>query len=315
MAEREASSRLMREIFLAGFMSGLPAENAAWASARLARNMSDVRLAAGEPLYRHGEPADAHYFIVSGAIRLEARDKPSWILGERSLVGTLDLTIDRPRARDAVAERDSFLLRMPAADWLDMLEDNFELALRAVHGLAEGVLALDLALGDIESDPGAPAPGAPLPAALPSPLGFVDRVFLLHGLPLLAGAEMQALANLAEQAEEIALAAGDALDPHHVNDALHVVVSGQITASVPGGTRVRTYGPGRLVFGNAAAGAKDLGHDTRAGEGTRVLRLVREDFYDVLEEHFAIARSTLRALATEREVLVDEKERRAQGGT
>ena len=149
--------------------------------------------------------------------------------------------------------------------------------------------------------------------ALPSPLGFVDRVFLLHGLALLAGAEMQALANLAEQAEEIALAAGDALDPHHVNDALHVVVSGQITASVPGGTRVRTYGPGRLVFGNAAAGAKDLGHDTRAGEGTRVLLLVREDFYDVLEEHFAIARSTLRALATEREVLVDEKEAAGAG--
>ncbi len=283
MVAREASSRLMREIFLAGFMSGLPAENAAWASARLARSMSDVQLAVGEHLYRRGEPADAHYFIVSGAIRLEAEDKPSWVLGERSLVGTLDLTIDRARARDAVAERDSFLLRMPASDWLDMLEDNFELALRALHGLSEGVHALDLALGDVESDPTAPAPGAPPAASLPSPLGFVDRVFVLQGLPLLAGGEMQALANLAEQAEEITIAAGEALDPHRMNDALHVVVSGAVTATAPGGARVRTYGPGRLVFGSAAAGAKDLGYDTSAAPGTRVL---------------------------EREVLVDEKQRR-----
>ena len=311
MAESEASSRLLREIFLAGFMSGLPTENAAWASARLARKMSDVRLAAGEPLYRIGEPADAHYFIVTGAIRLEAEGKPRWILGERSLVGTLDLTLDRPRARDASAERDSFLLRMPASDWLDMLEDNFELTLRAVQGLSQGVHALHLELLDFDPEPNA---GAPTTSVLPAPLGFVDRVFVLQSLALLAGGEMQALANLAEHAEELTIEAGAALDPRHVNDAIFVVLGGEISASLPGAGRVRRYGPGELVFGAAAAGGADLGYDTTASAGTRVLRIVREDFYDVLEEHFAIARATLKALAGEREVLVDEKERRAQEG-
>ncbi len=312
MAEGEASSRLLREIFLAGFMSGLPADNASWASARLARNMSDVRLAADEPLYRIGEAPDSHYFIVTGAIRLEAPDKPRWILGERSLVGTLDLTLDRPRARDAYAERDSFLLRMPASDWLDMLEDNFELALRAVHGLSQSVHALQLELPDFDAEA---ATVAPATAALPPPLGFVDRVFVLQSLSLLAGGEMQALANLAERAEELTLEANQSLDPRHVNDALFVVVGGEVSASLPEGGRVRRYGPGQLVFGVAAASGVDLGYETTASEGTRVLRIAREDFYDVLEEHFASARATLKALATEREALVDEKERRAQGGT
>ena len=126
---------------------------------------------------------------------------------------------------------------------------------------------------------------------------------------------MQALANLAERAEELPIEANQALDPRHVNDALFVVVGGEVTASLPEGGRVRRYGPGQLVFGIAAASGVDLGYETTVGESTRVLRIAREDFYDVLEEHFASARATLRALATEREALVDEKERRAQGGS
>ena len=322
MAEPEASSRLLREIFLAGFTSGLPAENAAWAAARLARHMSDVRLAAGAVLYRQDEPADAHYFVVSGAIRLEAEGKPPWVLGERSLVGTLDLTLERPRARNAVAVRDSFLLRMPADDWQDLLEDNFELAMLAIHGLSEGINRLRAELGDFESDADAPAPDIPAAGLLsrpdrdvgrpPAPLGFMDRVFVLQGLAMLAGGEMQALANLASQATEVSFAAGEELDPRHVNDALYIVVQGAVRASLPESTVERTYGPGRLVFGAAASGSKDLGYETTTTEGTRVLRIVREDFNDVLEEHFGMARACLKALACEREILVDEKERRAQ---
>ncbi|HSO39937.1 MAG TPA: cyclic nucleotide-binding domain-containing protein [Labilithrix sp.] len=313
MAEREASSRLLREIFLAGFMSGLPAENAQWASARLARKMSDVRLAAGEVLYRRDEPTDAHYFIVSGAIRLEAEGKAPWVLAERSLVGTLDITLERPRARTAVAARDSFLLRMPASDWMDMLEDNFELTLRALHGLSEGVQRLRLDLPGFPSDADPPA-ARPASHARPVPtasLGLVERVFLLKDVGLFAGAEIQSLTNLAELAEEVSCAAGEVLDPERTNDALLVVVSGEVKASHPGSADTPSYGPGRLVFGPAAAGAKDLGYEAVTTEPARLLRIAREDYYDVLEEHFGLARSSLKALAAERERLVDEKERRA----
>ena len=228
--EGERSARLVREIFLAGFMSGLPPENVAWATHRLARNMQDVHLAAGEVLYRQGDPTTAHYFVVYGEMRLAAEGVPAWTLGERSLVGTIDLTLDRARTRTATATRDTHLLMMPASDWLDMLEDNFELMLRGVEGLAEGVHELRIGVGGGKS--AAPARLRPFERSSESgPLGLVDRVVLLRGVPLFAGAEVQALLDLAAHAVEVDVEAGAVVTVHsETNDAMYVLVSGEVTA-------------------------------------------------------------------------------------
>jgi CRP-like cAMP-binding protein len=311
--EGEASSRLLREIFLAGFMSGLPPENVKWAAARLARNMSDIRLRTGDVLYRPGELPDAHYFVVSGTMRLEAEGLPAWHLGERSLVGTLDITLERPRVRTAVAETDAFLLRMPAGDWLDMLEDNFALTLRAVQGLADGVHQLRVALDEFAPEPESPESLRMKPAATGA-LGFVERIFLLRGIPIFAGAEVQALTTLAEQASDVSFTANEALlERGQRSEALFLVVSGEVTARRAESAHAERFGPGTLVFGSAAVSAKDFGYEAHAALPTRTLRIVREDYFDVMEEHFALARSSLKALALERELLVNEKERRALG--
>ncbi len=312
MTEAEASSRLMREIFLAGFMSGLPAENVKWAAARLAQNMTDVRLHPGEVLYRQGELADAHYFVVSGEIRLESEGLPPWKLAERSLVGTLDITLERPRARTAVAARETFLLRMPAGDWLDMLEDNFELMSRGVQGLADGVHRLMLELGDFPAFHDLSTGKTPHPA--PSgPLGFVDRMLILRGVRVFASGEVQALTNLAELATEVSFETGEELvERGQHSEHMFVVVTGEVTATRAESAPAELFGPGTLVFGSTAASSKDLGYEAHAAAPTRTLRIAREDYYDVMEEHFALARSAMKALAAERELLVNEKERRAR---
>ena len=66
-----------------------------------------------------------------------------------------------------------------------------------------------------------------------------------------------------------------------------------------------------LVFGSLAASSQPLAYEARARTATRARRIAREDYFDAMEEHFALARSTMKALAREREVLVNEKERRA----
>ena len=309
MTETEASARLLREIFLAGFMAGLPPENVKWAAARLSQNMSDVRLAAGEVLYRQGELPDAHFFVVSGEIRLEADGAPPWLLSERSLVGTLDITLERPRARNAIAARDSFLLRMPAGDWLDMLEDNFALTLRAVQGLANGLHRLRVELDDFDADLDIPASMQMRTGAL----GVVERVLMLRGVGLFAGAEVQALTNLAAHAQDVSYGPGEALvERGKPIDSMFVVVSGEVTATRADSARAERFGPGMLVFGPAAASSVDLTFDVRTAMGARALRISLEDYLDVMEEHFGLARSTLKALAAEREALVNEKERRAR---
>lgn len=305
MTEGERSARLVREIFLAGFMSGLPPENVAWATHRLARNMEDVHLAPGDVLYRQGDPTTDHYFVVYGEIRLAAEGVPPWTLGERSLIGTIDLMLDRSRTRTATATRATHLLRMPGSDWLDILEDNFELMLRGLEGLAEGVQEL---LSTVGASAVLSQAAAPMATAYPSgPLGLVDRVLLLRGVPLLARGEVQALLDLAAHAAEIELEPGAELaGPGAPNDAMFVTVSGNVTARTSATIPEEAFGPGMLVFGSRAATSKDLGFEARASTKSRVLRIVREDYFDAMEEHFGLARSSLKALASEREILSNE---------
>ena len=307
----ERSARLVREIFLAGFMSGLPPENVAWATHRLARNMDDVHLRAGDALYRQGEPTTAHYFVVYGEIMLAAAGVPPWTLGERSLIGTIDLTLDRPRTRTATATKDTHLLRMPATDWLDMLEDNFELMLRGIEGLAKGIHDLRAAIvgGAVVLDAPASSPTALSPKG---ELALVDRVFLLRGVRLFAQAEAQALLDLAAHAVEMEVDAGAVIVAREHNDAMFVTVSGAIAATTAASVPEETFGPGTLVFGSRAATSKELGFEAHAITKSRVLRLAREDYFDAMEEHFGLARSAMKALAAEREALVNESALRAR---
>jgi len=313
MAEGERSARLVREIFLAGFMSGLPPENIAWATHRLARNMEDVHLEAGDVLYRQGDATVSHYFVVYGEIMLAAEGVPAWRLGERSLVGTMDLMLDRARTRNATATRPTHLLRMPGADWLDLLEDNFELMLRSVQGLAEGVHEVRAALGKME------LPHAPRPECVPSstqPLGLVERVILLRGVPLFQSSEVQALLDLASHAVEVDFSPGEILTGHgEPNDAMFLTVNGAVTATTAPTIPEETFGPGMLVYGSRAATSMDLGFEARATVPTRVLRLVREDYFDAMEEHFGLARSSMKALVSEREILSNEVALRAESAT
>ena len=308
--EGERSARLVREIFLAGFMSGLPPENVAWATHRLARNMEDVHLRAGEVLYRQGEATNAHYFVVYGEMVLAAEGVPPWTLGERSLIGTIDLTLDRARTRTATATRDTHLLRMPATDWLDMLEDNFELMLRGVEGLAQGVYELRTTVpGGLPAEDGGPP--VSVRSSADGPLGLIERVILLRGVPLLSTGEVQALLDLAAHAVEIDMAEGDVVIARgEPNDAMFLTVSGAVSASPSATHPGETFGPGRLVLGSCAATSKDLGCEARATVPSRLLRVMREDYFDAMEEHFQLARSSMKALAGEREVLVNAAARR-----
>ena len=314
MAEGERSARLVREIFLAGFMSGLPPENVAWATHRLARNMEDIHLDPGDVLYRQGDATVAHYFVVYGEILLAAEGLPPWRLGERSLIGTIDLMLDRPRTRNATATRATHLLRMPGSDWLDILEDNYELMLRGVEGLAEGVHDLRATLRKHPQLPHASRPAPHLSHA--RPLGLVERVMLLRAVPLFQGSEVQALLDLAVHAVEVDVEPGEILRGHgEPNDAMFVTVSGAVTAKTAPTIPEETFGPGMLVYGSRSATSKDLGFEARATAPTRVLRLVREDYFDAMAEHFGLARSSMKALAGEREILSNEVALLAESAT
>ncbi len=307
------SARLLREIFLAGFMSGLPAENVAWAASRLAGVMSDVHLRAGDVLYRAGDLAPDHFFLVDGEVKLETKGSPTWTLGSHSLIGVLDVMLDRPRSRTVTATRDTHLFRVPSGDWFDMLEDNFELARRAVQGLARTVHQVRVEL-DEPSDSDDDAGPRSLRTFDPPPLhlGLIDRIFALRSVPLLAEADVQAVTTLADLAREVEIAPGETFLPRgEPNDSMLLVLSGEVTTSRAESSPGARFGPGKLVFGSASVSSDDLGYDARAEVATRALRIGHEDFFDVMEEHFPLARSVMKALSSERERLMNERGGRA----
>lgn len=307
-ASEARAAFLMRRVFLASFFSEIPPTSLGWITERLAGAATSMRVPAGTVLYRRGEPTDWHYFIVEGAVRLEADDAPSWTFDAPALVGTFDLLAQRVRSRTAVATSDVVALRVASEDWLEMLEDGFESTRMVLHGFSAGISILHVELG--ASPPPAAEVAIVAPASGP-PLGFYDRIVLIEAIDAFATDDAQALANLAAIAEEQVFAAGEAVSVRGVADErITVVVAGRVEGTRAEGALGETYGAGSLVFGVSALGANAGAFEAIAAEPTRVLRIEREDYFDLLEEHFGLARAAMKALTLERERLVNEEERR-----
>jgi hypothetical protein len=82
-----------------------------------------------------------------------------------------------------------------------------------------------------------------------------------------------------------------------------IVASGEISATCEAPTLTGRFGRGALVCGALAIGdATD--YELRAEVPTHVLEIARNDYFDIMEEHFGLFRSTLRALVEERDLLV-----------
>jgi len=99
---------------------------------RIAEALEPACLAAGETVFREGEPGDAVYLVVKGRLRLEYHGVELLTRGPAECVGELALVDDGPRSATAVAATAVQLLRCRRA--------SFQAALEADAGLARGVL-------------------------------------------------------------------------------------------------------------------------------------------------------------------------------
>lgn len=105
--------------------------------ATLARGMTEVRRGPGEVLWRHGDRADASYFVVKGMVDLAWNDGqtvqecgPGYVVGgAESLVGT-------PRWNTLTTRTPVVLLHGRREGLIDLFEDDHELALNFLSMLA-----------------------------------------------------------------------------------------------------------------------------------------------------------------------------------
>lgn len=297
MADSSLAERVSREVFFSAFAG--EGRQLAQELRRVAGAVVALAIDAGEVLYREGDPAEDIFFVVSGEIKLTRAGSSDWVFGARSLVGTLDVVLDRTHARTAIATAPAHLLRLRAVDWMDMLEDSFDLTHRVLTNFAAGVHVLrqrPLPLGGFDEPTDSPAGTLDVS-------NLVDVILLLRHIPLFSLASVQTLVSLAEMAEETQAAKDDILVlPPAFGKRLVVLVSGAVVVSGVGEPTAR-FGRGALVCGADALGGGS--YEIRATDPTRAIVLQVEDYLDIMEEHFSLARSALRALAVERETLLD----------
>ncbi|HEU4580390.1 MAG TPA: cyclic nucleotide-binding domain-containing protein [Polyangiaceae bacterium] len=306
-AEARTSSerdRIERELFLRSTIGrNLPSTR------ELAELLRDVAFQAGQVVYREGEDSDEIYFVRRGTVGL-SRGGVVHEFGPGSVIGILDVEQDKPHARTATALTDVELLSLSSEDRLELLEDSFEHT-RSLIRMTATRLDEDGRQGGAEVDL------AVTLAPKPEPLLLIERVFTLRDTPAFRKASIQALVSLAPSADEIRLAAGELLfERGEARGVLFVTVAGclELQGSEQGsgaprpGTAHR-YGSASLLGGGPAFADALSRHSARALTPAVVLRIREEDFYDVMEDHFDLARSVLSYLASENERRLAEAER------
>lgn len=102
----------------------------------------EVRFAAGERVYSEGDPGDALYVIVEGAVDALRGGEHVLRLGAREAFGDVSLLDGAPRPTDAVAVQDTRALVIDRRDFLDLLADRPELLTGFFRAVSEQLRTL-----------------------------------------------------------------------------------------------------------------------------------------------------------------------------
>ena len=121
----EAKSRVEHELFIRSFMSINPTSRV---MSQLTLLMRDEYFEPGQVMYERGHPAQHIYFVVSGRVELASEEGDAWVLENESVVGLLDASRERDYSRTATAKAFTHAIVLNFADYLDVLEQNFDYA-------------------------------------------------------------------------------------------------------------------------------------------------------------------------------------------
>lgn len=127
-------------------------------------------------------------------------------------------------------------------------------------------------------------------------LTILDRAIRLQKVELFSDLETELLALIASIARQEHAAAGQVLVEHdHVLGSLYVVLEGCIDMQ-RGGRTLFTVGPDETIGNWALFDRQPSVVRAVAAEPTWLLRIDREDFYDLLADHSEMTRELFHAL-------------------
>ncbi|HEX4447994.1 MAG TPA: cyclic nucleotide-binding domain-containing protein, partial [Polyangiaceae bacterium] len=264
----------------------------------------------GKRLFARDEPPEFIFFVREGRLRLVREGRPAWLFEGRTVIGVFDALLDRPHMRTAIADTRLHLLKLRVDRWLELLEDSFGLARGAIANSVATVAALEARRWATQTMPATRGPSVILRVPpVGGPLAFVERLATLAEAPLVRGAGIQVLVELADVIEEVSFEPGESIYVRgQPRGQTFFVLEGEVLADRKDPDIEVPFGPGSIVGGVAALGEPILAWQSHAVTRVRALSMRHDDWFDLMEEHFDLVRSALSALALLRESILDELE-------
>ncbi len=296
------SGRVARELILAGFGMQVGTVDA-WVIDRLTSLLVDRVFHTGQVLWERGSSPEHVFFMRGGQVRFDRASGDTWTYLGNWLVGSYEAIIDAPYNSTATAIADFSALSIRASEWSALMEDSMQLVRRALMRTTKAIAALEDRF--VDAFPTRPNVAWWAPPA--GEWGVVERLALLADVRMLRGAGVQVLADLAAVSRAVSYAPGEIVLRRHVpRHDLIILAEGVVEATRVDPDRVHPYVAGDLVCGAAAFGDPALHWEVRAKTAVRGVACAIDTWFDLMEEHYELARSTFAALADRREALLDQ---------
>jgi CRP-like cAMP-binding protein len=285
------------------FVRTLFGEMAGGVADEIASRMREVDFEKGQYVYRRGEASTYLYFIEEGNVVLEVDGEEPWKMGPMDGFGFQDAMQDRPHARDARAATDARVLVFSLEDWLDIIEDHSELGRSSLLRHAQSVRNM---IGELVPDGGFPPPEpARSPRDPAHPPDLIERMVTLSETPVFERAGMQSLATMARVARAVHHQAGDVIvEPGKPLNRVYVVAAGSSELRREQPELVARFGPNSMVGGLSLFGLDRSDFTLTALEESLVFHISQDDWFELMDDHFELARSVFLRMGAERQAFM-----------
>ena len=237
----------------------------------------------------------ALHLVIEG--QLENESGVTW--GPHEVCGAIEAMARRRAREDVRAAVPTRTLRLGAADFREILEDNFGLLTTVRRLLARELLAVmplpptmapNMVVAEVTSD---------------QPLGMVERLMVLRKRMPFGKGRIEALAALAQAAEEVRVPARTEIAAAgELPTSTLILLDGTVTVQ-KGPTSV-VVGPGHAISALEVLAQVPMTTNVTTITPIRALRCPVAPMYDVLEDHTDLALAMVESLAS---ALVDRNPR------
>lgn len=249
---------------------------------------------AGAVLHEPGRPVSAFHLVVDGDIQMFRNGKATRVLSGRSTVGALAALARDPDGAHAVAITDVIALEIDVEDMDEVFEDNFSIIHGVMTGLAHGLREAQMRMGG----------GAAVDMKrritqvdFGHELSLVDKMFIMRSATNFADVSIEALSQMARDADEMRFSAGASIWPANEIAEWSMLVVDGVVECVADDVAPFRFGPSFYVGGLDSLTLSPRWYGCRAETDVIALKIHNQRWLDVLEDHTDMALEMTRNFA------------------